>query len=264
MNYVILININYKYDNRRTIRRIRILNIMSEIKLYYQVDDKNYPMWDFCASAMIGAKEENIEAIPFKDVSEIKYNNLNVVVGSVEQTLKYLDKEITIIDHSWCWDFFKRGINLRYICEIYDKEFPTFIKPAREIKGFTGFVAINKKDAIQNSNNYQGKIVSQQVVQIESECRVYVDKNRGILGVKHYLGDPFITLDKNFVQTCVKKSREKLNEISYTLDFGINEKGETFLIEVNDGWAIGNYGLDAKTYYHFLKNRFLQLNGVLS
>ena len=43
----------------------------------------------------------------------------------------------------------------------------------------------------------------------------------------------------------------------------IKENGDTFLIEVNDGWAIGNYGLSPDRYYSFVKNRWLQLTGIL-
>jgi hypothetical protein len=35
--------------------------------------------------------------------------------------------------------------------------------------------------------------------------------------------------------------------IGYTLDVCVNSDG-TFLIECNDGWSIGNYGLEGKAY----------------
>lgn len=113
------------------------------------------------------------------------------------------------------------------------------------------------------SHNYKREIIKQDVISVESEYRVYISYLRGILGVKHYLGDPYLKLNKNFVKECYKESTKHLKEKSYTLDFGIDDKGETFLIEVNDGWAIGNYGLPPYMYYHFIKNRFLQLTGVL-
>lgn len=231
-------------------------------KLYYNCI-KGVAFDNFCSDAAIGARDSGIETIPFEDIEDVPYNPYHIVVAPVEDTLKYLNKDIPVIDHSWTYDYLKRGINLRYIIDIQDKEYPIFIKPARQIKGFTGFVALNKEDAIRNSYNFSDKIVSQEVIDIRSEYRVYVDNVRGILGVKHYLGDPYISLDREFVEDCFKKSTERLKERSYTLDFGINDKGETFLIEVNDGWAIGNYGLDPQTYYNFIKNRFLQLTGIL-
>jgi hypothetical protein len=35
------------------------------------------------------------------------------------------------------------------------------------------------------------------------------------------------------------------------------------LIEINDGWAIGNYGLNPIDYFSFVKTRWLQITGVL-
>jgi hypothetical protein len=35
---------------------------------------------------------------------------------------------------------------------------------------------------------------------------------------------------------------------AYTLDVGLIASGETVLVEVNDMWAIGSYGLDGRDY----------------
>jgi hypothetical protein len=49
----------------------------------------------------------------------------------------------------------------------------------------------------------------------------------------------------------------------YTLDIGIDDKGINYLIEINDGWAIGNYGLNPIDYFSFVKARWLQITGIL-
>ncbi len=229
--------------------------------LYYSCIN-GVPFDNFCSDAAIGAHNSGHEVHKFEDVSEVPYNPFNIVVASVEDTQKYLGKEIPTIDHSWATEFLKRkSTRINSIEDI--KEYPCFIKPEKDIKAFTGFVASNYEDAKRNSYSYEGSILKQDVINIESEYRVYVSSYRGILGVKHYLGDPYLSLDKDFVEKCHRKSQDHLTEKSYTLDFGIDDKGETFLIEVNDGWAIGNYGLDPDYYYHFVKIRFLQLTGIL-
>ena len=58
--------------------------------------------------------------------------------------------------------------------------------------------------------------------------------------------------------------------ISYTLDVGIIEKDknevlsfeQTVLIEINDFWAIGGYGLDGKTYVRMLIDRFQEIKNL--
>jgi hypothetical protein len=51
--------------------------------------------------------------------------------------------------------------------------------------------------------------------------------------------------------------------VSYTLDVGLIQVGkglyETILIEINDFWAIGGYGLDGRTYVRMLIDRFQQI-----
>ena len=43
-------------------------------------------------------------------------------------------------------------------------------------------------------------------------------------------------------------SSYKSSNCAYTLDVGVMEHGSTVLIEVNDMWAIGSYGMNAKDY----------------
>jgi hypothetical protein len=47
------------------------------------------------------------------------------------------------------------------------------------------------------------------------------------------------------------------------MDFGVLEDGSTVLVECNDGWSIGNYGLCHLKYYQMLKDRWLQITGIL-
>lgn len=44
--------------------------------------------------------------------------------------------------------------------------------------------------------------------------------------------------------------------IAYTIDIGILESGENVVIEYNDMWAIGNYGIPNDLYLRLLKDRY--------
>ena len=68
--------------------------------------------------------------------------------------------------------------------------------------------------------------------------------------------------NKEFILNCIDTAKKELDYHSYTLDFGILENGKTILIEVNDAFAIGNYGLEPSDYYYFIRNRWLQITGV--
>lgn len=230
--------------------------------LYYQLEE-GIPLDSFCSDAAIGARNSGIKAIGFDGNGDLPpYDPYNIIVGSVDKTQEYLNKQIPPIDREWSIPYEKRQVIVTTIDEIIDIEYPCFIKPAEEIKAWTGVVVDNEVEAKLFTMNYKGKVFRSRVMDIDSEYRVYVVKNRGIIGIKHYLGDPYMWLDEKVVSECYLASRV-LTENAYSLDFGIDGDGNTFLIEINDGWALGNYGLSPDQYYSFVKNRFLQLTGVL-
>ena len=47
--------------------------------------------------------------------------------------------------------------------------------------------------------------------------------------------------------------------VAYTLDVGVTADGDTILVEVNDMWAIGSYGFDAKMYALMCVRRMKEL-----
>jgi hypothetical protein len=50
--------------------------------------------------------------------------------------------------------------------------------------------------------------------------------------------------------------------IACALDFGVSADGRTLLIEANDAFALGAYGLDAVVYANMLEDRWLQIVGM--
>lgn len=45
----------------------------------------------------------------------------------------------------------------------------------------------------------------------------------------------------------------------YAVDFGLARDGRTLLVEVNDGYALGAYGLEPHAYAHLLAARWYEL-----
>jgi hypothetical protein len=230
-------------------------------KLYYKVNENGVPFDNFCSDAAIGANEAGISCIAFSDIKTVPKNPYHIVVTSVEESLQWLEKDVQAIDDSWAKHFKNRAEKILKIEEI--ENYPCFIKPYKQIKAFTGIIVNNKEEAKLFTQDFKESVSCQEIVEFESEWRVYVNKDRGILGIKHYLGDPYIIPQKSFVDEVVKAAKKELKENSYTLDLGIDKNLKNYLIEVNDGWAIGNYGLPPTLYYSFIKSRWLQLTGVL-
>ena len=229
--------------------------------LYYRVDENNIPFDNFCSDAAIGANEVGISCIAFSDIKQVPKNPYNIVVTSVEESIEWFGYKIFPINDTWAGEFKKRKEQFCSLDEI--ESYPCFIKPAQDIKAFTGIIVENEKEARLFTNNYSGILSVQEIVEIESEYRLYYTEARGVIGIKHYLGNPYLVPDEEFVNTLVNRAKKELKEKSFTLDIGIKDNGETFLIEVNDGWSIGNYGLSPSLYYSFIKARWLQLTGVI-
>ncbi len=47
----------------------------------------------------------------------------------------------------------------------------------------------------------------------------------------------------------------------YSLDFGLTQDGRLLLVEANDGYALGNYGLFYVDYAKLLSARWAELTG---
>lgn len=134
---------------------------------------------------------------------------------------------------------------------------PVFIKPLNEHKLFTGKVIYSYADLISLAGlPNETKILQSDVLNIVSEYRCFVNR-RGLLGCKNYTGDFTKLPNFDMVYSAIKDYNEQ--PISYSLDFGITDKGVTHLIEINDGFALGAYGLNPIYYCKFIRDRWHEI-----
>lgn len=131
-----------------------------------------------------------------------------------------------------------------------------FIKPL-EIKLFTGFVM----DGMQHSSiaglPEDTIVIAYEVIEnIESEWRIYV-REGSIIDSRNYSGDFMISPDYEYVLSVIKSNKDFPS--SYTIDIGILGDGDNCVIEFNDMWAIGNYGVPNDIYLRMLKKRYFEI-----
>lgn len=251
--------------------------------LYVQADStrRGSLAFDFCYDAKQGAELLGVKVKTFIDVESVPPTNTNIIVGSVEQSRKWLKHSGYTYPNALDMSVFNKSVLGRDICYeplsnvkeqlltsymmatrnpvAYEYE-PVFIKPSDDIKAFTGFIVSDPRFIELWSEGYNGMVQVQPVLDIESEYRVYVTNNQ-IIGMKHYDGNWFVYPEPLMIGAC-RHAAEQLNYHSYTLDIGVLADGSTILIEANDGFAVGNYGIDVEQYYLFLRNRWLQLTGI--
>jgi ATP-grasp domain, R2K clade family 2 len=96
-------------------------------------------------------------------------------------------------------------------------------------------------------------------VKWQSEYRVFVIHGK-IKGTRHYWGDPTITLNEAETLSAIDTLERSGNANSaYGIDFGVLAQGDTALIELNDGFSLGSYGLARSVYADLILARWTEL-----
>jgi len=132
-----------------------------------------------------------------------------------------------------------------------------FVKP-RKIKLFTG--TVYDKYFISSLDEYPddlGVIVDEPFKSpILAEWRVYV--RDGVMeDSRSYLGEHTQHFNIDYVQSVVAKFKDIAR--CFTCDIAILEDGTNICVELNDMWAIGNYGMDNELYVKMLKARYFEI-----
>jgi hypothetical protein len=92
---------------------------------------------------------------------------------------------------------------------------------------------------------------------ISSEWRFYVMDNK-IEDCKNYSGRIDIFPDFSYVNRVIS-SYNGIMPSAYTIDIGILDDGENVVVEFNDMWAIGNYGVENELYLRMLRRRYFEI-----
>lgn len=106
---------------------------------------------------------------------------------------------------------------------------------------------------------------------IVSEWRLYVH-NHEIIDAKNYSGDFKITPRYSFAEGKIFSNKfghgsemygrtdpATAFPCAYTIDIGILASEQNVVIEYNDMWAIGNYGLANDLYLKLLTDRYFEI-----
>ncbi len=124
---------------------------------------------------------------------------------------------------------------------------PDFIKPVRH-KQFAGFVCRSQQDLlwIGVAEDSDGVWLSE-VVDLRSEYRCFVHLHE-VIDVRRYAGEFRVMPDWSVIDRMITATRDETLPIACSLDVGVTRDGRTILIEANDGFAMGNYGLAPRRY----------------
>jgi hypothetical protein len=133
-----------------------------------------------------------------------------------------------------------------------------FIKPF-DIKLFTGFVLDDMVHTEMENIPKTTEVMAYEPFNspILSEWRIYV-LNHKISDSHNYSGDIIISPNYDYVNSVIKDNLCTFPS-SYTIDIGILEDKTNVVVEFNDMWAIGNYGVPNNIYLRMLRTRYFEI-----
>jgi hypothetical protein len=100
------------------------------------------------------------------------------------------------------------------------------------------------------------------VVSFKSEYRFYIFKNEIVDFFKYYVSDwkDSFELNLDVVEDIFRILKSLKMPVFYSLDVGTDSLGRTLIVELNDGYALGNYGLSPLKYTEMTIERWREIN----
>lgn len=204
-------------------------------------------------------KFENIRSLDIKE-GEMVFAGVSVMLEVFEMLGGLMPPPLDIPE---CLiPFCKREIKIGTLEELSNtSSFPIFVKPAETGKLFAGQVISCKEELdlfqyVDEMCGFQVKVFSSEVVKIISEFRCFVIRGE-IYDCRKYKGEFSATPNFEFIKECVDSYKDA--PVAYGIDFGVTDKGDTILIEANDGYSLGPYGFDCYNYTRMMILRWKEL-----
>ena len=211
---------------------------------------------------------QGVETVDYFDPAEIAgFDDLGPdvgvagYIGDVQTALLHLGRSLPPnMDYPKELAAFRgRRIFASTLGEVRAKRETCFIKPARDHKLFTGFVwsdtAEGRRDAVAVHDDIP--VWVSDPVRFVSEYRTFVLEDE-ILDCRRYKGDWSKAPNRKIVEQAVDKLKG-VAPVAYCVDFGVTHDGATLLVEMNDGYAMGPYGLAPPQYACMITARWRQL-----
>lgn len=233
------------------------------MKVYIQCDRRGLPYEDNFFLAQKGFEECGMETVGFQSIDELQNARRQDIVvgyvGMIQRRLLSLGITVPEMDYPESLKFCMGRKVWKSTANIVNRSpemWPVFMKSVAD-KAITGVVVRTPKDLIGCGMwNGDQEVWCSDVVSFVEEWRCFV-RYRRILDVRHYKGDWRHFLDFTVVEKAVRDWKDA--PAGYALDFGLTEDGRTLLVEANDGYALGSYGLFYVDYAKLLSARWAEL-----
>lgn len=225
---------------------------------------------DWLFAAYLGFKKKGADIKFFEDVNTVPDHKGVVVVAYIEDSIKYMEKNgitvptpLNIPDELNFPRYLQRTIEVKSMKDFrLNHKLPIFVKPHSRVKEFSSGV-LTREDTLRIALHdvpEETMVMTSSVVNMVSEYRCFVYKGE-LKDIKHYQGDFRVFPDSHKVEAMVRMYKNA--PIAYSLDVGViqsyGQGDETVLVECNDMWSIGHYGLAIEDYSSMLRDRWFQI-----
>jgi len=214
-------------------------------------------------NAQVGAYLQGEEVILYQYFSEIKQlTSDDTVVDYITETralLKMMGLDVPVYDYPIeLNEFYGRKIYAGILGEIVNipDNWGKFIKSKAGSKVFTGRVVNGTNNLIGIGLPFDYPIWISEVVEFIAEWRCFVLDGQ-VLDVRPYTGDYHVHFDPSVIDEAISCWKDA--PVAYGLDIGVTRDGRTLVVEVNDGYALGNYGLSPLNSINFHKARWKEM-----
>lgn len=236
------------------------------MKVYIQATAEYLPHNYNFFNAYQGFKEMGFETVMFHTLEELRTSEKEDVVvgyvGTVRQRLNDFGIVTPEMDYpDELKDFLGRKIWNVKLSQVTNSPemWPVFVKPVED-KKFTGVVVRSPKDLIGcGTYGENPDAICSEVVNFKAEWRCFV-RYGNILDVRPYKGDWRLHYDPSVIENALQSFSTAPK--GYAMDFGLTDDGRTLMIEVNDGYALGCYGLLYVNYAKLLSARWAELTNT--
>jgi hypothetical protein len=232
--------------------------------LIMQVDNFGLPIYQHTYDIYSSLKEyswwhnQEYKVIKVTSIDELESlvipTNSNVVVsGSVEFCYSYYPRTLLVqpIFTHIPYEFIKRKI---WFGTKKDIDNNVFVKPLVNVKLFTGYVVENKSnfDFITDGKVKEDTpLFFSEPINILDEYRAWV-MNGHIVNLRSYYMENDVLPNKDVINAC-NQFIYGYHKKPFVADYGITDKAETVLIEINDIHGTGTYGFNGTGLWNILK-----------
>jgi hypothetical protein len=183
-------------------------------------------------------------------------------IGDVHRALTKLGRPVPVsVDYpKWLCHTLGRNIRRGFLGDVRASTAHVFVKPVYP-KEFTGLVweasATDRRKIVTQPDDVEVWISD--LVNFRAEYRSYI-LNDVVIDVRFYKGDWSLAPDRRVVEDAAAiLALKKESPRAYCLDWGIDRQGRTLLVEANDGYSLGHYGLNPVLYARMLSARWYEM-----